>query len=231
MQFLAQCLAGMDTQMGLYLGLFVGGLVGGLTHCAVQCGVFVFGLSARNDTSALKRAEGWALLPYHLGRVLTYCALAAVAATALRASIPVFVETWTPALLAVAALLFFTAAFGKMERLPGLPAGPAVAALRRMRPRPGGVLHGAVMGLMPCAMSFAAIFAASTAPTAVHAVLAVMAFGAGTTLALIPLQGAARAVAAIFVPPRWVRPALLTVGGLSLAVLSIRPLFEGGLYG
>ncbi|WP_270938003.1 urease accessory protein UreH domain-containing protein, partial [Falsiroseomonas oryzae] len=66
------------------LALFLAGLAGGATHCAGMCAPFVLAqagaLADRNAGGGmLARLAGAALVPYHLGRMLGYATLGALA--------------------------------------------------------------------------------------------------------------------------------------------------------
>ncbi len=101
-------------QGSLVLGLLVAGAAGGPMHCAPMCGGFVLGQAAdrmaRLPAAALcerRRITGALLLPYHLGRMLTYAGLGALAAgsAAVLGRAPWFGGV-SAALLALAGLLF-----------------------------------------------------------------------------------------------------------------------------
>ena len=87
--FLANCLHGLEAlgPGGLWAvmgALFLAGLAGGASHCAAMCGPFVLAqAAAMADRTAiggmLQRLSGAALAPYHLGRVLGYGVLGALA--------------------------------------------------------------------------------------------------------------------------------------------------------
>ena len=62
--------------------LFLAGLAGGATHCSTMCAPFVMAqasVGAGVGGGVLRRLSGAALLPYHLGRMLGYGALGALA--------------------------------------------------------------------------------------------------------------------------------------------------------
>src|SRR5919199_2082920 len=70
---------GLPTLLG---ALFLAGLAGGATHCSTMCAPFVLaqasvGMGAGGGV--LRRLSGAALAPYHLGRMLGYGALGALA--------------------------------------------------------------------------------------------------------------------------------------------------------
>jgi sulfite exporter TauE/SafE len=189
--------------------MFLAGLAGGLTHCTGMCAPFVLAQAAARAGETgiggvLRRLSGAALLPYHLGRMLGYGALGAVAggaagllvlASGLRAVLA--------ALLVAAALMMLAAA---VERLrPGLlarawataPAGGGGAAAwtgamgRRLGPLLAaptggrGVLLGLVLSALPCGLLYGALAGAAASGSALGGALAMVAFVAGTVPSLV----------------------------------------------
>ncbi len=74
-------------EITIIISLFTFGLLGGFSHCVGMCGPFVLtqvGNRLSNisisDTTTFKKLSGIALLPYHLGRITTYCFIALVSA-------------------------------------------------------------------------------------------------------------------------------------------------------
>src|SRR4051794_10146788 len=103
---------------GLLVGLFLAGVAGSVVHCVPMCGAFVLGqLSERmvrlpaSQLCEWRRIGGGMLLPYHLGRLITYAALGAMAAgsAAVVARAAWFVHL-SAALLVAAAVLFLALA-------------------------------------------------------------------------------------------------------------------------
>src|SRR5215471_11900232 len=61
--------------------LFLTGLVGGIAHCGPMCGLFVLAqITGAAAPASVMRLKSSLLLPYHLGRTLTYSLLGAVGA-------------------------------------------------------------------------------------------------------------------------------------------------------
>jgi len=225
----------------LLLAMFVAGLGGSVAHCAPMCGPFVLGLSAERLARApaaglceMTRLRGALLLPYHAGRLTTYAALGAVAASlGLAATQAIYVA---PALLAVAGALcagyalrrlaprLWPVARGPVRRRPSLVARLATRVDRTQVG--GGLLFGALLGLLPCGMLYAALaLAAATASPAMGAA-AMLAFGAGTapTLFGVALAGhAARRLGAGRIPAQ-VAPAMLLANAAMLWLLAGRML-------
>lgn len=185
---------------GMFLTLFIAGLVGGFTHCAGMCGPFVMAqmrqLPQQQDAPVMRRLTGAALLPYHLGRMTTYCALGTLAALMARQIIGMPAQRGAAfVFLAVAGLLFIVNAFPRMKQKlhsccqPALsPTGKLLAKLASPLLKQAGMANGyalgVLLGLMPCGLVFAALMAVSTLGRPLEAGLAMAFFTSGTMLAL-----------------------------------------------
>lgn len=167
------------------------GLASGL-HCVGMCGGIVTAFSARR-TIALVPARRPRPLAFNAGRIATYAALGA-AAGALGGAVPLM-QGALPAqtmlfVLANAALilagLYLAGAGRLLGRLEGLAAPlwrrvqPAALALMRARSPLAPFGAGMVWGLLPCAMVYGALAAATLAGGAPGGALAMLAFGLGT---------------------------------------------------
>ncbi len=191
--------------------LFLTGLIGGLAHCGPMCGPFVLAQAAatRADAPVLRRLAGGLLLPYHAGRLATYAALGAVAATLGLGIVALSPVRLTLALLLEgAALLFAAQAVARLvPYLPGhwagrwtgkLASGWAAGLARLCRgllaePSPAGRFAlGAVLGLLPCGFLYGALAAAAATRSPLAGAAAMAAFGLGTvpSLVLVGLGGA-----------------------------------------
>src|SRR5690242_4885240 len=124
--FLSQlCTSDTAIRGGLLAGLFVAGAAGSVVHCAPMCGAFVLGQvserMARLPATQLcewRRVGSGLLLPYHLGRLITYAALGAlVSGSAAVAARSAWFGNLSAALLVLAALLFLALAARRV--LPG----------------------------------------------------------------------------------------------------------------
>lgn len=215
-------LALADGPWALAGALFLAGLAGGFLHCAAMCGPFVMAQTLARMGAGPVRLAGAALVPYHLGRFVSYTALGAglgglggalASIPGLRAAIPV--------LLALAGLLFALQALGKAF---GAQSGGLAAWLgRTVRPlldAPGparGFALGVALGFLPCGFLYAALAAAAGSGGAVDGALAMAGFVLGTVPALL-VVGFAGAMAA----KRWkaalaaIAPALLAVNAAVL---------------
>jgi sulfite exporter TauE/SafE len=235
---LADCLHGL-TALGVTgtaavaWALFGAGLAGGATHCAGMCGPFVVaqvtsGLAAR---PTLTRLTAGALVPYHLGRAVTYTGLGAAAGFV--SGMLVHGAGFRPvvvALLALGAVLMLAQAFAQVATL--LPAAPAGLADRVARaaapliadPRGGRrFLLGLVLGFLPCGLLYGAIAAAAAAGSALGGAFVMAAFAAGTVPALVGVGLAGAFFGRRFLPAaRVIAAPLLVVNAAVLGVLALR---------
>jgi len=230
---------GLAALMG---ALFMAGLAGGATHCAGMCAPFVLAQAAAGaDRFAgggmLRRLSGAALLPYHLGRMLGYGLLGALAGGAAGfVTVASGLRYGLAALLALAALLMFAQAAQRLDMarllawLPHLPGarlpGFLQARLGSLLAAPQG-LRGVALGLMlsalPCGLLYAPLAAAAASGSALAGALAMLAFVAGTMPALMGVALLGRLFGRRSGP--WLRYAgagLFFVNGGVLVVMALR---------
>ncbi len=238
MELLARCLHGL-TALGVEgtaavaATLFVAGLAGGATHCAGMCGPFVVaqvtsGLAAR---PTLTRLSAGALLPYHLGRAVTYVGLGAAAG--LVSGVVVHGAGFRPVLvglLALGAVLMLAQAMAQVAALlPAAPAGLADRVARAAAPLladPRGArrfLLGLVLGFLPCGLLYGAIAAAAATGSALGAALAMAGFALGTVPALVGVGLAGVFFGRRFLPAaRAIAAPMLVVNAVVLGLLALR---------
>ncbi len=241
METLANCLAdltalGTDGTLALAGALFVAGLAGSATHCAGMCGPFVLGQVASGLAAKphLSRLEAGALVPYHLGRAVTYTALGSAAGfLAGLATHGAGLGLVLPALLVLGALMMLAQALG--HALPllsrvgfSLPHGAVDAVARRAGPLlsdPRPVRRfalGLLLGFLPCGLLYGALAAASASGSALGGALGMAAFAAGTVPALIGVGLAGAFFGRRFGPAlRLVAVPLLLVNAAILAALAL----------
>jgi sulfite exporter TauE/SafE len=185
--------------------LFLAGLAGGVTHCAGMCAPFVLaqaGVVAGRSAGGgmLARLSGAALLPYHLGRMLGYAALGAVAGGTAGLVAQVSGMRWLLALLLLAAAVLMAAQasarlperwrMGRWLSLPALP-GPGArlgGLVGRLLAAPTGwrgVVLGLALSALPCGLLYAALAGAAATGSALAGAIAMAAFVAGTMPALV----------------------------------------------
>lgn len=193
----------MNSNYSIYTAMLLGGLASGFTHCVGMCGPFVTMQASANvqadqgkDFTELTRLKNSALLPYHLGRITTYTALAAITAylsSHIMASIDM---QWLVAfMLATSGVIFITYAIGaslpslfKVKlKIPSFVERKAKPFFKNPRGLNGYIL-GLILGLLPCGMVFAAILAASSQGSVAVAIPAMMLFGIGTIPALFSIS-------------------------------------------
>jgi uncharacterized protein len=179
--------------------LFAFGLTGSVGHCAPMCGPFVLaqiGDRLANVPAArlceATRFESALLLPYHLGRLCTYTALGAAAASlgGLIGYLPWFAHM-SGVLLLLAALLCLAQSAKTLLPLPAVPI-PWIGTLARRaaaidrRQWLGGLQLGLLLGFLPCGLVYAAL-AASAAGRPWQGALAMFGFGLGTVPSLLAI--------------------------------------------
>jgi len=234
------------------LGLFLAGLSGSVLHCAPMCGPFVLGQMAtrmarmpRGAMCELHRLRGAALLPYHLGRLVTYAGLGALAG-GIGAGLG-RLDWFGPlsgVLLAFAALIFLGHALRRLSpaaarRLPAvdMPILPAwaprgLARLSGVAARGGSFPLGLLLGFLPCGLLYAALAVAAAGPGPAAGALAMLAFGLGTVPALVGVallgNRAITGLGALGRPGSpWrtrLAPAVLAANAVLLAVLAFQRL-------
>lgn len=206
---LAHCRTVAVEHAPLLLGLFLTGLAGSASHCAVMCGPFVLAQSAASlarlplGAGELRRLGGAALMPYHLGRAITYVMLGTLLALPLHLMERAAQLRLVPALaLALAALMFAVVAVGGLGRLSygtGLASAMGArlgAVCRPLFDQPQGwrgLVIGLLLGFLPCGLLYAALGAAIASSDPLIAAMGMASFTLGTVpmLWLVAYLGAA----------------------------------------
>jgi sulfite exporter TauE/SafE len=182
--------------------MLLAGLAGSVAHCSFMCGPFVLaqvGARLRNlpvaglcEQARLRHAV---LAPYHLGRITTYAAIGAVAAS-LGLTARMWLDAQSGWLLLFGAALFTAQAAARLApawqplRLPRIKTGLSapmrrfVAGLDVTRPI-GAWLLGLALGGLPCMFLYSAVVVASSSASPAGGALAMTAFGLGTVPALV----------------------------------------------
>ncbi len=191
-----ECLHGIATSYGRAVSLFLGGLMGGFPHCAGMCSPFVLA-QAGSDFSVRKLSTSL-LLPYHLGRMTTYVALAVLVSSFVNLA---FVFSDLKSLIAVpmlvtAGVIFMVSIFPRTSALfpwigkihwnaPFTIVGKFMPKFINRDNIFFRYALGILLGFMPCGLVIAALMASATAPTVLQAALAMAAFTVGTMPALL----------------------------------------------
>jgi len=180
--------------MALLGAMLLLGLASGL-HCVGMCGGIVAAFSARRviPIAGASRPAPLRQGVFNAGRVSTYAALGAAAGAA-GGAVPVM-QGALPAqtvlfVLANAALILAGLYLAGAGRLLGRLEDLATPLWRRVQPAAGRLMQvpsplaayaaGLLWGLVPCAMVYGALAAATLAGGAAQGALAMSAFGAGT---------------------------------------------------
>jgi uncharacterized protein len=226
------------------LGLLLAGLAGSTMHCVPMCGPFVLGQvgdrMARMPAARLcelQRLRGGLLLPYHLGRLITYAALGALAAAmgSTLSRLP-WLGRLSGVLLLMAALLFLGQALCRPVpalhwTLPDIVAAPpgfvrSIASLTGRLDRStrlGGFLLGLALGFLPCGFLYAALAAASASGGPAAGALAMVAFGVGTVPSLVAVGIAGQAAGRSWQrATAAVAPAVMLLNAVLLTALAVR---------
>lgn len=224
--------------LGLPSSLFLAGLGGSALHCVGMCGPFVLG-QVMADAEGIgrgasygewRRLAGAALAPYHLGRLMTYTALGALAgaATSLFAATPLF--GWlAAAMLVLGAGLMLAQAFGLAfdAAAPQTPFVQRLAAPLVVSRQPGARFAlGLVLGFLPCGLIYGALGAAAGSGSALQGALAMAGFSLGTMPALVAVGWGGRLLRRRFGSGmRWIAAPLLVVTSMLMLALATQRLY------
>ncbi len=202
----------------------VTGFLGSFGHCVGMCGPLVGSLALATAPLGTRRSL-WGQLAYHAGRVTTYAAVGAV--MGLTGSF-VNVAGRLAGLQQVVAI-----GAGALMILLGLGAAGVTEALRRLEAKASGQVMGLVrrvlsgggpgrlyptglaLGLLPCGFSWTVFLGAAGTGSAVEGLLLALAFGVGTTPALL-LVGAAGTAFGVRA-----RGVFARIGGVLVALLGV----------
>lgn len=210
--------------------MFLAGLAGGFLHCAAMCGPFVMAQTLARMGGGPVRLAGAALVPYHLGRFVSYTVLGALLGGlgGTLASVP-GLRLAIPILLAISGALFALQALGKaFGSQSGVLAAWLGRAVRPLLETPGPARSfalGVALGFLPCGFLYAALAAAAGSGGAIDGALGMAGFVLGTVPALM-VVGFAGAMAA----KRWraalaaAAPALMAVNAALLFWMAWRAL-------
>ncbi len=236
----------MPASSGIVLGLLLAGLAGSPMHCVPMCSGFVLGQvsdrMARLPVAQLcewRRIGTGMLLPYHLGRLITYGGLGLLAGAggSMLTRLPWFGRL-SGALLLFAAALFLLQALRRLvpllgRRFPGLDHAPAgwnrlLGRTTRRIDRTsfaGSTLLGMALGFLPCGFLYAGLAAAAGTGSGGMGALGMLAFGLGTVPSLVAVGIAGQAAGR-----RWqvgvvrLSPAVMLLNAALLATLAVRGL-------
>lgn len=204
----------------------------GSVHCAGMCGPLLLAVHRGVPRAQMVRR----MLLYHGARVLMYALLGIAAGYAAHAlSFGILGRV----VAAAAGALLIVAATGSIINRFGAPVSRAwasavvrlagqAAVLTRNHPRLGYVVLGAINGLLPCGLVYAAVAGAAASGSVAAAVTFMTGFGAGTVPLLLAVTLSATAVPArVRRRLRFVAPALMAAAGVLLIVRAFAPVDSG----
>ncbi len=209
---------------------FVTGLLGSFGHCAAMCGPLVGSLAlAAGPLGARRSLAGQ--LAYHAGRITTYGAVgAAMGLTGSFVNVAGRLAGVQQAVALAAGVLMIVLGIGAaglssaLKRLEARASGKVVALVRGLLEGGGpGRLYptGLVLGLLPCGLSWTVFLGAAGTGSLPEGLLLALAFGLGTTPALLLVGAAGSAVAGR------ARSVLARAGGVLVALLGLLFLLRG----
>ena len=200
--FIQHCRVAFENNGSIIFSLFLGGLIGSLTHCTVMCGPIVFA-----QTKSTSKSIESMLLPYHVGRVVTYVILGVVAAGFSQLLIGTAIQRYFAALLLTLAggiFLLHTLPFLKERYALRLPnayvvlfqkiTGRFFPALLNNVGTPSRFLTGILLGFLPCGLVIAAVMAVAATGDMITAAIGMAAFGLSTIPVLLSIGLGAEAV-------------------------------------
>ncbi len=201
---------------------FVTGLLGSFGHCAGMCGPLVGSLAlAAAPLGARRSAAGQ--LAYHAGRITTYAAVGAVMGltgsfvnvAGRLAGVQQAVSIGAGALMVLLGL-GVAGVSTALKRAEARASARVIALVRSILDGGGpGRLYptGLALGLLPCGLSWTLFLGAAGTGSAAQGLLLALAFGLGTTPALLLIGVAGAAIGAR------ARGAFVRAGGVLVALL------------
>lgn len=217
--------------LGYAGAMLLAGLLGSLGHCAGMCGPLVILVGLRLPEQGVRALPLFGL--YHLGRLLVYAllgALAGAAASVLGLGLAVrHASGWISLSLGLALVLLGIAyASGGTAPVPQAAAalvGRSISRLLRSRhswsPRLAMLVLGALNGLLPCGLVYASLLIAAASGSPATAALGMFLFGFATLPVLLVLGGGANAISAE------TRTRLMHIAGIFIAAVGVQLVLRG----
>ncbi len=209
---------------------FVTGLLGSFGHCAAMCGPLVGSLALAAGPAGVRRSLA-GQLAYHAGRVTTYGAVGAVMGlTGSFVNVAGRLAGVQQVVAIAAGLLMIGLGLGAaglstaLKRIESRASGKVIALVRGVLEGGGpGRLYptGLALGLLPCGLSWTVFLGAAGTGSLPEGLLLALAFGLGTTPALL-LVGAAGGLLG-----QRARGLLVRAGGVLVALLGVLFLLRG----
>jgi sulfite exporter TauE/SafE len=209
---------------------FVSGLLGSFGHCAAMCGPLVGSLALASGAGGARRPLA-GQLAYHAGRITTYGAVgAAMGLTGSFLDVAGRLAGVQHGVAIGAGVLMILLGVGTaglspaLKRLEARASGRVVALVRAVLEGGGaGRLYpaGLALGLLPCGLSWTVFLGAAGTGSLPEGLLVAVAFGLGTTPALLAVGAAGTALGARG------RGAMVRAGGAVVALLGVLFLLRG----
>lgn len=190
--FIAGCGEGFLVNKNIFLSLFMGGLFGSVNHCAGMCGPFVIAQTSNTHschTTVLKRVVGMSLIPYHLGRMVTYILLGIGTAFVMKPILSTALgQVMIVLLLLSAGILFLLHGFAVNTHF-SFPFADSIGKFFGYFSSKVSFWHkfalGVTLGFMPCGLVFAAILAVTSLSNPFDAMIGMICFTLGTVPVLL----------------------------------------------
>ena len=192
------------SEINIIISLFTFGLLGGFSHCAGMCGPFVLTQVSNRlnkisieKITVFKKLSGLALLPYHCGRITTYCLIAFLSSLlAHNLKNIVAFKQLAGLFLVVGVLIIFNSTIAKIKLPFKIRLRPTIDwkifsflknSINYLFLNPTGLKNyflGTALGFIPCGLVYGAIVTALSLDNHWLVLLAMLAFGIGTIPAL-----------------------------------------------
>lgn len=219
----------MAALTGIPVALFLSGLLGSLGHCLGMCGPLNLMVAAKMRENRLPTLRGFGL--YHASRITMYVVLGAlvggIGSLVGLSSRLAGIGGAMSLILGLAILLFGLAYLGWLPVLGWEGAGgrwwsASMSTALQRKGRLGVALLGALNGLLPCGLVYAALLLATSTGQAWGGALGMACFGLGTVPALLGLDLGAGALSSRF------RQGMMRLAGVLMLLVGSQLALRGG---
>ena len=216
--------------MPVLAAAFVAGFLGS-AHCVGMCGG-ISGLFAVNASVASLRSQIPKAVSYNLGRILSYAVLGALVALLGKTTVGLIPKITAPVRLASGILIILVGlqlAFGWRILAPLESAGaklwnriaPAAKGLVPVESVAQALGLGLIWGWLPCGLVYSVLLLAATTTEVASGALVMIAFGVGTTPAMLATGMSASKLAQFMSGKRLGAGLLITVLGLATIAMPV----------
>ena len=223
----------MSELLPVLAAAFVAGFLGS-AHCVGMCGG-ISGLFAVNASVASLRSQMPKAITYNLGRILSYAILGAVVALVGKTTVGIIPKITAPVRLASGILIILVGlqlAFGWRILAPLESAGaklwkriaPAAKGLVPVESATQALGLGLVWGWLPCGLVYSVLLLAATTTDVAGGALVMIAFGLGTTPAMLATGMSASKLAQFMSGKRLGAGLLIIVLGLATIAMPVMKL-------